>query len=414
MTPVHYGGRIYDEQDLQTLVEAALDFWLTAGRFSRQFESDFAKKFGAKDCLFVNSGSSANLLAFMALTSPEWGERRILPGDEVITAAAGFPTTVAPIIQYGAIPVFIDLQPATYAPVPEDLERAVSPRTKAIMLAHTLGNPFDLDAVSEIANRHGLWLIEDNCDAAGSTYRDRLTGTYGDSATFSFYPSHHMTTGEGGAIITGLPKMASIIRSLRDWGRDCRCPPGEDDFCGRRFQGQHGRLPFGYDHKYVYSHIGYNLKATDLQAAIGCSQLNKLDLFIQARRANWAFFRQTLDAYADFLVLPEPAPGCKPSWFGFMILVRDSAPFSRNQVTGYLEARKVQTRLLFGGNLLRQPAFLDVNHRTVGDLAHTDAVMANGFWIGVYPGIDAAQRGYVAGVLIEFLDAARRGKILQA
>lgn len=414
VTPIAYGGRIYDENDMQALVESALDFWLTAGRFSEKFEREFANKFGIRHCLLVNSGSSANLLAFMALTSPKWGERRILPGDEVVTAAAGFPTTVTPIVQYGAIPVFVDVELGTYVPSPDDIERAISPKTKAIMLAHTLGNPFDLDAVIEIVKKYNLWLIEDNCDASGSTYRGRLTGTFGDAATFSFYPSHHITMGEGGAVITDDPAMASIVRSLRDWGRDCWCRPGRDNSCGRRFETQQGELPSGYDHKYVYSHLGYNLKATDMQAAVGCSQLEKLAHFTEARRTNWAFFRDFFKTHEDFFVLPEPTPNSDPSWFGFMLLVKENAPFSRNQITSFLESRKVQTRLLFGGNLLRQPAFSGIKYRKIGGLPNTDAVMLRGFWLGVYPGIDRAKREYIAEILGEFLEAARQGRVLEA
>lgn len=411
VTPVPYGGRVYDSRDLQTLVDAALDFWLTSGRFAERFEREFASLFQVAHCLLVNSGSSANLLALAALTSPCWGERRLRPGNEVITVAAGFPTTVTPIVQYGAVPVFVDVELPTLVPTPESLARAISPRTRAILLAHTLGNPCYPGEVRELALRHGLWFIEDNCDACGSLYRGRLTGTFGDAATFSFYPSHHLTMGEGGAVISDNQELAGIIRSLRDWGRDCWCPPGRDNTCGRRFASCYGELPPGYDHKYVYSRLGYNLKVTDLQAAVGCSQLEKLAAFTAARRANWEFFRNLLDDYQDLLVLPEAVPGSSPSWFGFLMLVRKNAPFTRNRITRYLESHKIQTRLLFAGNLLRQPAFQRVRHRVAGELTNTDEVMERGFWIGVYPGLDRSRRDYVAGVLTDFLQKARSGRL---
>lgn len=405
---VNYAGRVYGEAEMVNLVEAALDFWLTAGRFARRLERDLAARFGHTHCALVNSGSSANLIAFTALMSPLLGERRVRRGDEVITVAAGFPTTVAPCVQHGCVPVFVDVELDTLGPRPEDLAAAVGERTRVIMMAHALGNPVDLDAVMALAREHGLWVVEDNCDANGSLFRGKLTGTFGDLSTLSFYPPHHMTMGEGGAVLTSDDTLSRAMFSLRDWGRDCWCQPGVDNTCGQRFGWQLGDLPHGYDHKYIYSHVGYNLKVTDMQAAIGCAQLERLDSFTAARRENWAFFRRALAPYEDVLILPRPAPHSEPSWFGFMLIVRDGAPFGRNEFTSFLEERRVQTRLLFGGNLLRQPAFRDIEHRVAGSLENTDKIMRDGFWIGVYPGIDEARRTYVAEQMTEFL-ASRAG-----
>ncbi|MBI4385160.1 MAG: lipopolysaccharide biosynthesis protein RfbH [Nitrospinae bacterium] len=391
---VPYGGRVFDEKDMVALAESALDFWLTAGRFADRFERDFARKLGVKHVSLVNSGSSANLLAMKALTSSSLGERRIVEGDEVIAVAAGFPTTVTPIIECGAVPVFVDvtLEDGTYNIDVSRLEEAYSPRTRAVMVAHTLGNPFDLDAVTGFCKRRGLWLVEDNCDALGSLYRGRLTGTFGDLATSSFYPPHHITMGEGGAVYTGNPQLKKIVESLRDWGRDCWCPPGRDNTCGKRFAWSLGTLPEGYDHKYIYRHFGYNLKATDMQAAVGCAQLGKLDSFAAARRRNWKILRDGLAGMEDRFILPNPTPHSDPSWFGFPLTVRDKAGVSRKQIVSRLEARKIQTRMLFAGNLLRHPAFDEMRasgkgFRTVGKLENTDRIMNDTFWIGVYPGL---------------------------
>jgi CDP-6-deoxy-D-xylo-4-hexulose-3-dehydrase len=372
---VPVSGKVFDAAEMCSLVDSALDFWLTTGRFAQQFEGEFARWMGIRECRLVNSGSSANLAAISALTSPRLGERRLTPGDEVITVAAGFPTTVNPILQNGLVPVFVDVTLPTYNVDVNQLEAALSGRTRAMVFAHTLGNPFDLDTVTWFARRHGLWLIEDCCDAVGATYHGRLTGTFGDLATVSFYPAHHMTMGEGGAVLTKVPLLASLVESFRDWGRDCWCDPGCDNTCGKRFGWQLGELPSGYDHKYTYSHIGYNLKLTDMQAAIGVAQLAKLDGLIEARRANFRMLRQGLRALEEFFILPEATSGAEPSWFGFPIAVRPDAPFTRNQVTEYLGEHKIATRLLFGGNLVRQPAYRDSNYRVVGSLEHSDFIM---------------------------------------
>lgn len=395
---IPYGGRIYGEEELLNLVDSSLDFWLTTGPWTEKFENGLARFVGVKHCSLVNSGSSANLLAFAALTSPKLGDRRILPGDEVITVAAGFPTTVTPIIQYGAVPVFVDVELPSYNINVKQLEMALSSKTKAVMLAHTLGNPFDIKAVKEFCTRHGLWLVEDNCDALGSRYRLNevwaYTGSFGDLATSSFYPPHHMTMGEGGAVYTDSTELYRIVNSMRDWGRDCWCPSGHDNTCGRRFTQQFGELPLGYDHKYVYSHFGYNLKATDMQAAIGCAQLEKLPSFIEARKKNWQFLRDGLAAAgADkFLLLPEKTDVADPSWFGFMLTVKDDAPFTRNQIVNRLESERIQTRMLFAGNLTKHPCFDDMRksgkgYRSVSDLSNTDTIMNCSFWVGVYPGM---------------------------
>jgi CDP-4-dehydro-6-deoxyglucose reductase, E1 len=395
-TPVPVSGRVFDELELQHLVDASLDFWLTTGRFAERFERDFASWMGIRHVVLVNSGSSANLLAITALTAPELGERALRPGDEVITAAGGFPTTVNPIIQNQLVPVFVDSQIPTYNGDPDCIEEAVGPRTRAVILAHTLGNPFDIDRVRAIADKHGLWLIEDTCDAVGSRWRGQNVGTFGDLATVSFYPAHHMTMGEGGAVLTGNPVLKKIVESFRDWGRDCWCDPGKDNTCGKRFSWQLGSLPYGYDHKYSYSRIGYNLKLTDMQAAVGVAQLKKLSGFGARRRENFAYLRAALEPLSDKLILPEATPGSDPSWFGFPITIRSGVGFSRNDVTGWLESRGIKTRLLFGGNLTRQPAYRDVPFRVVGDLANADRIMNDTLWLGVYPGLDQAMLDYVA------------------
>ncbi|MGM9634688.1 MAG: lipopolysaccharide biosynthesis protein RfbH [Candidatus Avispirillum sp.] len=407
---IPYASRVYDSDEMTNLVDASLDFWLTSGRYTDRFEKEFAKFLGVSHCSLVNSGSSANLLAFMALTSPLLGDRRILPGDEVITVAAGFPTTVAPMIQYGACPVFVDVTIPQYNIDVSMLEEALSPRTKAVMIAHTLGNPFDLGAVVSFCKKHGLWLVEDNCDALGSVYtldgRERLTGTVGDIGTSSFYPPHHMTMGEGGAVYTDDPLLHRIVRSLRDWGRDCMCPSGRDNLCGHRFDGQFGELPVGYDHKYVYSHLGYNLKATDMQAAVGCAQLEKLPGFVEKRRHNFDRLRASLDGTEDRLILPEPCPGSRPSWFGFLITCREGV--SRADTVRYLEEHGIQTRMLFSGNLIKHPCFDEMRksgkgYRQVGELGCTDRIMRDTFWIGVYPGMNDSVIDYMADTLKECL-----------
>ena len=406
---INYSGRVFDEKEMMALTDAVLDFWLTTGRFSSQFEKEFADYLGVKHAHLVNSGSSANLLAFMALTAPELGERQILPGDEVITVACAFPTTVAPILQYGAVPVFVDVTLPEYNIDVSMLEKAYTERTKAVMIAHTLGNPFNLTAVKAFCDSHGLWLVEDNCDALGSEYtigeETKLTGTWGDIGTCSFYPPHHMTMGEGGCVITDNSLLSRLILSFRDWGRDCICVSGQDNRCGHRFDGKYGELPSGYDHKYVYSHLGYNLKVTDLQAAIGCEQLKKMNGFIQARRQNWAYLRSALEPASNKLILPKPAEHSNPSWFGFLISVRQETGIVRDQVTRYLENHNIQTRLLFSGNLIRHPAFNAIRgtdaYRTVGNLDNTDYIMNNSFWIGVYPGMSNEMLDYMVQCIIE-------------
>jgi CDP-6-deoxy-D-xylo-4-hexulose-3-dehydrase len=402
---VGYAGRVYDAEEMVNLVESGLDFWLTAGRFAQAFETRLAASYGVKYASLVNSGSSANLVAFSALTSPSWGDRRIKPGDEVITVAAGFPTTVFPILQFGAVPVFLDVTLPTYNIDVTRLDEALSPRTKAVMVAHTLGNPFDLDAVTAFCKKHGLWLIEDNCDANGSFYRGRKTGTFGDLSTLSFYPPHHMTMGEGGAVLSNTGIMDRVVNSFRDWGRDCWCDPGKDNTCGKRFGWQQGSLPAGYDHKYTYTHLGYNLKVTDMQAAVGLAQLDKLEEFGRARRENWTFYRKAFADLEELFILPEATDGSDPSWFGFLLTVRPDAPFTRDDVVRELEAKKIQTRMLFAGNLVRQPSVVQwakdrspggtAPYRIVGDLTNTDTVMNRSFWIGVYPGLTEAMIGYV-------------------
>ena len=406
---VHYAGRVFDAEELVNLVDASLDFYLTANRYAERFEADFAEYFDLGNALLVNSGSSANLVALTALTSAKLGTRRLKPGDEVITVAAGFPTTVAPLVQNQLIPVFVDVNLGDYTAIPERLAEAVGPKTRAIMMAHTMGVPFDLDAATTLAQAHDLWLVEDNCDALGSRWRGQLTGTFGHLATVSFYPAHHITMGEGGCVLTGDDELARIARSVRDWGRDCYCAGGENNTCGVRFGQQFGSLPFGYDHKYVYSHIGYNLKVTDMQAAIGCAQLAKLERFIARRKANFDWLMALLRPYEDRLLLPRATPYADPSWFGFVITVREDANFTRNELTRYLEAQGIETRNLFSGNLLRHPAYQEIPHRVVGDLTNTDIVMHRTFFIGVYPGLDDVQLDYVADVFGRFMKGERIG-----
>lgn len=405
---ISYASRIYDQQEMRNLVDSSLEFWLTSGRYTEQFEKGLAEYIGVRYCSLVNSGSSANLLAFMALTSPLLGERQIRRGDEVITVAAGFPTTVTPYLQYGAVPVFLDMTVPQYNIDVRQLEQALSEKTKAVMIAHTLGNPFDLKAVREFCDAHGLWLVEDNCDALGSEYcLDGIwkkTGSIGDIGTSSFYPPHHMTMGEGGAVYTDHPLLHKIIRSLRDWGRDCMCPSGQDNLCGHRFDKQYGELPIGYDHKYVYSHFGYNLKATDMQAAIGCAQLQKLPGFVAKRRENFEYFKGQLLDLEEKLILPEPCVNARPSWFGFLITCREG--IDKNLLVGYLEEHGVQTRMLFAGNLLKQPCFDGMRerqegYRVVDSLCVTDLIMERSFWVGVYPGMTLEMLDYMARMIRE-------------
>jgi CDP-6-deoxy-D-xylo-4-hexulose-3-dehydrase len=398
---VPYAGRVFDEREMVAAVDAVLDFWLTLGPQGEAFERELAEFVGVRHSLVVNSGSSANLVAFATLTSPQI-DRPLRAGDEVLTVAAGFPTTVAPILQHGCVPVFVDVEGKTANAMVDRLADAVGPKTRAIMMAHTLGNPFDLDGVLELVRRHDLYLVEDNCDALGSTYRGKKTGTFGHLATQSFYPPHHLTMGEGGAVLTGSGRLKKVAESFRDWGRDCWCASGKDNTCGKRFGWQLGQLPAGYDHKYIYSHLGYNLKPLDVQAAIGRQQLLKIDDFVAARRANHARLSAALKPYEEFLVLPRATPHSEPSWFGLLLLVRDGAPFTRSELVQYLEGRQVQTRQLFGGNLLRQPAFQGVPHRVVGDLANTDKIMNDGFFVGVYPGLTGEMLGYVEQVFADF------------
>jgi len=402
-SPVPVSGKVLNGKDLRNLVDAGLDCWLTTGRFAQEFERRFAQFFGVRSCSLVNSGSSANLVAFSALTSPELGDRRLKPGDEVITLAAGFPTTVNPIIQNQCVPVFVDISLPTLQLDVSQLECALSDRTRAIMFAHTLGNVCDLDMVVNFAKKHNLWFIEDSCDALGSTYKGRMIGTFGDMATVSFYPAHHITMGEGGAVITASALLQSLVESWRDWGRDCWCDPGKENTCGKRFQWQLGDLPYGYDHKYIYSHIGYNLKMTDMQAAVGLSQLERLPSFIETRRSNFRYLYERLKPYEDVLLLPESIPDAKPSWFGFPLGVRENAPFTRNDLIQALETRRIGTRLLFGGNLTRQPAYQDVKFRVVGDLKNTNYAMRNVFWIGIYPGLSEAMLDHVVDACSVFI-----------
>lgn len=410
---ISYASRVFDEKEMCSLTDATLDFWLTTGRFANQFEKDFAKWIGVRHAHLVNSGSSANLIAFSVLTAPELGDRRVKRGDEVITVACGFPTTVTPMLQYGAVPVFVDVTVPQYNIDVTKLEEAYDPeKTKAVMIAHTLGNPFDLAAVKGFCDEHGLWLVEDNCDALGSQYtidgETKFTGTIGDIGTSSFYPPHHMTMGEGGCVYTNDTTLNRLILSYRDWGRDCICPSGQDNFCGHRFDGDFGELPHGYDHKYVYSHFGYNLKVTDLQAAVGVEQLKKFPGFIERRRHNWERLHAALEPVADRLILPEAAPNSRPSWFGFIVSVKPEAGIDRNAVTRYVEGKGVQTRLLFSGNLTKHPCFDEIRgtdaYRVVGGLEQTDFVMNNSFWVGVYPGMTDEMIDYMAKTIIEAVE----------
>jgi len=402
-TPILTSGRVFNADDLLYLVDSALDFWLTAGRFAQQFEQAFARFFGVRHANLCNSGSSANLLALSALTSARLGERSLKPGDEVITVAAGFPTTVNPILQNQLVPVFLDVDLGTYNLDVRHLEDAIGPRTRALIIAHTLGNPANLDIILEVVKRHNLWFIEDNCDALGSTFRGKLTGSFGDLSTTSFYPAHHITMGEGGCVITDSSVLEKIVTSYRDWGRDCWCEPGKENTCGKRFEWQLGELPHGYDHKYIYSHIGYNLKLTDMQAAVGLAQLQKLPQYIEIRRKNWQLLLEGLSPYDQFFILPKPTPGANPSWFGFPITVHSDAPFDRNELIHYLESRKIGTRLLFGGNLTRQPAYLGRSWRIIGSLTNTDLIMKQTFWVGVYPGLSPEMIDYIIESFASFL-----------
>ena len=406
---ISYASRVFDEKEMQALTDAMLDFWLTTGRFSDTFEKEFSSWIGVKYAHLVNSGSSANLLAFMALTAPELGERQIRPGDEVITVACGFPTTVTPILNYGAVPVFVDITIPQYNIDVTKLESALSEKTKAVMIAHTLGNPFDLKTVKEFCDKNKLWLVEDNCDALGTKYTingvTKYTGTWGDIGTSSFYPPHHMTMGEGGCVYTDDPLLHRLILSFRDWGRDCICPSGRDNFCGHRFDGQHGELPAGYDHKYVYSHFGYNLKVTDMQAAIGCEQLKKFPGFIERRIHNWNRLHKALEKASDKLILPEGAENSIPSWFGFLLSVKPESGLERNKITRYIENHNIQTRLLFSGNLIKHPCFDQIRgtdaYKVVGDLSNTDFAMNNSFWVGVYPGMTDEMIDQMAEIILE-------------
>ena len=406
---INYASRVYDEKEMQSLTDAMLDFWLTTGRFAEEFEKEFASWLGVKHAHLVNSGSSANLIAFSVLTASELGERRIKRGDEVITVACGFPTTVTPVLQYGAVPVFVDVTVPQYNIDVTKLKGALSDKTKAVMIAHTLGNPFDLKAVREFCTKHNLWLVEDNCDALGSKYTidgvTKFTGTWGDIGTSSFYPPHHMTMGEGGCVYTDNPLLNRLILSYRDWGRDCICPSGRDNYCGHRFDGEFGELPKGYDHKYVYSHFGYNLKVTDMQAAVGVEQLRKFPSFIERRRHNWERLHKALECVNDKLILPEPAENSEPSWFGFIVSVRPESGLKRNDITAFIEKHNIQTRLLFSGNIIRHPCFDSIRgsdaYRVSDTLETTDYVMNNSFWVGVYPGMTDEMIDYMASIIIE-------------
>jgi len=403
-TKINYAGRVCDEKELVNLVDASLDFWFTAGRYAEEFERKFSDFLGIKHCLLVNSGSSANLLAVTALTSSLLGKRRLKPGDEVITTACGFPTTLNPILQNNLIPVFIDVNLETYNIQAKKIEKAITKKTKAIFTAHTLGNPSDIDVIRKTVKKYNLWWIEDNCDSLGSRYKGRYTGSFGDISTSSFYPPHHITMGEGGAVLTNNSLLRRIIVSFRDWGRDCWCETGHDNTCRRRFSQKFGDLPLGYDHKYVYSHIGYNLKITDMQAAIGCAQLNKLPGFVKTRKNNFQYLYKTFKQYEKYFILPKAEKYSEPSWFGFPILVRDLTPFTRADIINFLESHKIATRMLFGGNLIKQPAYKNIKYRIYGDLKNTDLIMNNLFWIGVYPGLSEEALKYIKGKINIFFN----------
>ena len=407
LSPIPVTGKVFGSEELKAAVAASLDFWLTSGPYTEKFESRFAKTVGMRHAFMVNSGSSANLLALSALTSPKLRDRALRPGDEVITVAAGFPTTVTPILQNGLIPVYVDVDLATYVANEESLEAAVSSKTRAIMMAHTLGNPFNLELVQKLAAKHNLWIIEDSCDALGGSYKGQNLGTFGDLSTFSFYPAHHITTGEGGAVLIKKVALKTLVESFRDWGRDCWCAPGCDNTCLKRYDWTLGELPEGYDHKYTYSHIGYNLKSGDIQAAIGLAQLDRLDSFVDLRRRNWTYLKEGLSELEEFLILPEATAESDPSWFGFAITVKSGSPKTRNQVVQELNEYKIATRLLFGGNLLRQPAFMGTPRRVVGDLINTDIVMNDTFWIGVWPGLEVPMLDYVLDKLYEIFKVSR-------
>jgi CDP-6-deoxy-D-xylo-4-hexulose-3-dehydrase len=399
---INYGGRVYDEKELINLVDASLDFWLTAGKYAEKFERNLSRFLNIKYCLLTNSGSSANLLAVSALTSPLLKNRQLKPGDEVITTACGFPTTLNPILQNKLVPVFIDIGLGNYNIQAEKIKKVITKKTKAIFTAHTLGNPINIDMVRKIVKKYDLWWIEDNCDSLGSKYKDKLTGSFGDISTCSFYPPHHITMGEGGAVLTNDPLLKRIIMSFRDWGRDCWCDSGHDDTCKKRFSQKFGDLPLGYDHKYVYSHIGYNLRVTDMQAAIGCAQLEKLTGFIEARKRNFKFLYKVFKKYGNYFMLPQAEQHSDPSWFGFPVLVKDAAPFRRVDIINYLEDKKIATRMLFGGNLLKQPAYKKMKYRVAGNLKNTDLVMNSLFWIGVYPGLTRSMLSYIEKTLYNF------------
>ena len=402
-SPVPVSGKVLDADDFVNLVDSSLEGWLTSGRFHEDFERGLARYVGVRNAVFVNSGSSANLVALSALTSPKLGKKALKPGDEVITVAAGFPTTVNPIIQNGLVPVFVDVELGTYDAVIDQVREAISPKTRAVMMAHTLGNPFDVAQIKSICQEHDLWLVEDPCDALGSTYDGKRTGSFGDTATVSFYPAHHITTGEGGAVFVNKPLIKKQVESFRDWGRDCYCATGHDNTCHKRFEWQLGNLPKGYDHKYIYSHIGYNLKATDMQAALGLSQLKKLDRFISARKQNFGTLRHLLSDITDF-ILPEATANSDPSWFGFPLTIRPESSIDRTELLRNLDKHKIGTRLLFAGNLLKQPAYMNIEHRVIGDLQNSDLVMTNTFWLGVYPGLTSEMLEYVSDVIHEFVE----------